>query len=164
MFLFSCCTASYRISDVSTMQQTISLTSLSRVISFKTTVDWHESHRFLKVEFPVNIHNDQAKFETQYGYVKRNTHANTTHDLAKFESCAHRWCDLSEAGYGVAILNNCKYGYAVHQNIIRLSLLRSPKKPDEHCDMGLHEFSYGFYCHEGGVRRGRVTEVAAGKK
>lgn len=92
--------------------------------------------RFLKVEFPVDIVNTEASYETQYGIIRRPTHYNTSWDMAKFEVCCHKWADLSENGYGVSILNDSKYGFATCGNMMRLSLLRAPKAPDAHADMG----------------------------
>lgn len=99
-------------------------------------VEWHEKWKFLKVEFPVDITNTEASYETQYGIIRRPTHYNTSWDMAKFEVCCHKWADLSENGYGVSILNDSKYGFATCGNMMRLSLLRSPKAPDAHADMG----------------------------
>ena len=105
-------------------------------IEMESEVEWHETMKFLKVEFPVNITNTEASYETQYGIIRRPTHYNTSWDMAKFEVCCHKWADLSEHGYGVSILNDSKYGFATCGNLMRLSLLRAPKAPDAHADMG----------------------------
>ncbi|HMC51532.1 MAG TPA: glycoside hydrolase family 38 C-terminal domain-containing protein, partial [Acidimicrobiales bacterium] len=97
----------------SSITQTMRLAAGSRRIEFHTEVDWHERHRFLKVAFPVAIHSSRATYEIQFGHLERPTHANTSWDVARFEVCAHRWADLGEPGYGVALLNDCKYGYDV---------------------------------------------------
>lgn len=94
------------------------------------------------------------------GLVRRPTHFNTSWDLAKFEVCAHKFGDLSEYGYGVALLNDGKYGYATHGNVMRLSLLRSPKCPDEECDMGYHYFRYALLPHKGTFMESNVVEEA----
>lgn len=85
----------------------------SRRIDFETVVDWHEEHRLLKAEFPVAVRSTRATYDIQFGYVERPTHANTSWDMARFEVVAHKWADLSDAGYGVSLLNNCKYGYSI---------------------------------------------------
>ena len=105
-------------------------------VEMASEVEWHEDKLFLKVEFPVDITNTEASYETQYGIIRRPTHYNTSWDMAKFEVCCHKWADLSEAGYGVSILNDSKYGFATAGNLMRLSLLRAPKAPDAHADMG----------------------------
>ena len=105
-------------------------------IEMENEIEWHETMKFLKVEFPVNITNTEASYETQYGIIRRPTHYNTSWDMAKFEVCCHKWADLSEHGYGVSILNDSKYGFATCGNLMRLSLLRAPKAPDAHADMG----------------------------
>jgi alpha-mannosidase len=145
----------------STMDQTMVLNPGSRRLDFVTEVDWHERHRFLKVAFPVDIHADRATFEIQFGHVSRPTHENTSWEQARFEVCAHRWADLSEAGYGVALLNDCKYGYDVRGNTLRLSLLRAPTAPDPECDQGLHRFTYALFPHAGDPFAGGVLEAAS---
>jgi alpha-mannosidase len=130
-----------RISEESWAKTTISLSATAddttAAVEIEAEVEWKESMKFLKVEFPVDIVNTEASYETQYGIVKRPTHYNTTWDMAKFEVCCHKWADLSEAGYGVSILNDSKYGFATVGNLMRLSLLRAPKAPDAHADMGM---------------------------
>ncbi len=82
-------------------------------MDFDTEVQWHETNRLLKVAFPVDVRSGRATYEIQYGHVERPTHANTSWDVARFEVCAHQWADLCEPGYGVALLNDCKYGYDI---------------------------------------------------
>ncbi|MDP1805684.1 MAG: glycoside hydrolase family 38 C-terminal domain-containing protein, partial [Acidimicrobiales bacterium] len=145
----------------STLEQTMVLDPGSRRLDFVTEVDWHERHRFLKVAFPVNVHSDRATFEIQFGHVSRPTHQNTSWEQARFEVCAHRWADLSETGYGVALLNDCKYGYDVRGDTLRLSLLRSPTAPDPECDQGRHRFTYALLPHAGDPFSGGVLEAAS---
>jgi alpha-mannosidase len=112
------------------------------------------------VAFPAAVHAANATYEIQHGHVQRPTHANTSWDEARFEVWAHRWADLSEPGYGVALLNDCKYGYDVRGHTLRLSLLRGPGYPDPDADRGVHRFSYALLPHTGDVRAGRVVEEA----
>jgi alpha-mannosidase len=142
----------------SRVTQTLSLSAGSNRLDFATTVDWHESRRLLKVAFPVDIRSHRATYEIQYGHVERPTHTNTSWDLARFEVCAQRWADLSEAGYGVALLNDCKYGYDIQGNVMRLSLLRAPGWPDPLADRGTHRFTYALLPHRGDLRDGGVVE------
>ena len=142
----------------SRLVQQIVLTAGSRRIDFVTEVDWQESRKLLKVAFPVDVHAAKATYEIQYGHVERPTHFNTSWDQARFEVCAHRWADLAEAGYGVALLNDCKYGYDVHGNVLRLSLLRAPCAPDPQADRGTQHFTYSLFPHPGDCRQGRVIE------
>jgi alpha-mannosidase len=143
----------------SRVTQTISLAAGSGRLDFVTTVDWHESRRLLKVAFPVDVRSQRATYEIQYGHVERSTHTNTSWDLARFEVCAQRWADLSEPGYGVALLNDCKYGYDIQSNVMRLSLLRAPGWPDPQADRGMQRFTYALLPHPGGLRDGRVVEA-----
>ena len=142
------------ISDKSWIRTTISLAASvdseqPSIIEVDAQVEWHETMRFLKVEFPTTVTNTEASYETQYGIVRRPTHYNTTWDMAKFEVCSHKWADLSEHGYGVSILNDSKYGFATCGNVMRLSLLRAPKAPDAHADMKRHHIRWAIMPHAG---------------
>lgn len=151
-----------KISETSNLEQHIVLTKFSKRLDFKTKVNWNENRRFLKVAFPTSINSpySQATFETQFGHLQRPTHRNTSWDWARFEVCAHKWADLSEYGFGLALLNDCKYGYAVEGNVMRLSLLRSPKAPDANCDIGTHEFTYSLMPHAGTFQEAGVIQEA----
>lgn len=142
-----------KISDSSWIKTTVSLSAalpaVPSYVEVAAEVEWHEDKKFLKVEFPVDVRNTEASYETQFGIVRRPTHYNTSWDMAKFEVCCHKWADLSEATYGVSILNDCKYGFATQGNVMRLSLLRAPKAPDGHADMGRHHFRYAIMPHSG---------------
>ncbi|KAJ2894567.1 Glycoside hydrolase, 38 vacuolar alpha mannosidase, partial [Coemansia aciculifera] len=99
-----------KVGKASSIRQWISLSAHSPRLDFDCDVDWHENRKCLKAAFTWDIHSDVATYETQFGVVQRPTHRNTTWDMAKFEVCAHRFADLSEYGYGVALLNDSKYG------------------------------------------------------
>jgi alpha-mannosidase len=144
----------------SSIVQHIILCAGSPRIDFDTDVEWQEEHKLLKVAFPVNVHSPRATYEIQFGNTERPTHFNTSWDIARFEVCAQRWADLSEGDYGVALLNDCKHGYDIHGNVMRLSLLRSPTAPDRTADRGHHEFVYSLLPHAGDFRKGCVIEQA----
>jgi alpha-mannosidase len=144
----------------STLEQRMVLDAGSRVLRFETDVDWQEEHRLLKVAFPVAVHSTRATYEIQFGHVERTTHANTSWDRARFEVCAHRWADLGEAGYGVALLNDCKFGYDILGSVMRLSLLRAPTHPDPTADRGRHRFTYALMPHPGDFREAGVIAAA----
>ncbi|MCD6289975.1 MAG: alpha-mannosidase [Anaerolineae bacterium] len=129
-------------------------------IDFVTRADWQEREVMLKVAFPVEVLADQAAFEIQFGAIQRPTHRNTSWDQEKFEVPAHRWADLSEAGYGVSLLNDCKYGYDVKGNVLRLTLLRGPEWPDPNADRGHHEFTYSLWPHAGSWQQGGTVRSA----
>ncbi len=134
-------------------------------IDFVTRADWQERQVLLKAAFPLAVRSPRATFEIQFGAVERPTHRNTSWEQEKFEVCGHRWADLSEPGYGVSLLNDCKYGYDVRDNVLRLTLLRGPEAPDPDADRGHHEFTYALYPHLGDwtagetVRRGWELNV-----
>lgn len=144
----------------SRLEQRIVLSAESRRIDFPTHVSWNESQKLLKVAFPVDIRAMNARYEIQYGNVERPTHTNTSWDVARFEVCAQKWADLSEPGYGVALLNDCKYGHDILGNVMALSLLRSSISPDPLADRGEHDFTYSLLPHLGDFREGRVIEEA----
>lgn len=129
-------------------------------VDFHTIVDWKEEHGLLKAHFPVDIFYNEAQFDIQYGNVRRATHKNTSWDVARFEVCAHKWADVSEASYGAAILNDCKYGYSVDENSIALTMLKSATNPDPTADQEMHEFTYALMPHEGDWRQAQVPERA----
>jgi alpha-mannosidase len=129
--------------------QRISLNHNSPRLDFDTSINWMERHTMLKVAFPVDILAPQATYEIQWGNVQRPTHRNTSWDWARFETCAQKWVDLSEGDYGVSLLNDCKYGHDIHDNVIRITLLRSPTMPDPMADFGEHQFKYSLYPHAG---------------
>jgi alpha-mannosidase len=129
--------------------QCLSLSYNSPRLDVETRIDWHERHILLKVAFPVDILSPTATNEIQWGNVQRPTHRNTSWDWARFETCAQKWVDLSEGNYGASLLNNSKYGHDIRDNIIRLSLLRSPTSPDPVADQGRHIFSYSLLPHTG---------------
>lgn len=145
----------------SSIFQKIILYADMRRIDFETRADWHEKKKLLKVAFPVDIRATEATYDIQYGNVKRPTHYNTSWDLARFEMVGHRFADLSEYGYGVALMNDCKYGYDVHENVLRLSLLRGATWPDPEADMGEHFFTYSLLPHTGDLAEGKVVREAA---
>ena len=130
------------------------------LVTFSTRVDWRETDKLLKAAFPVAVAARRATYEIQFGHIDRPTHWSTSWDKAKFEVPAHRWADLSEAGYGVALLNDCKFGYDIKDNVMRLSLLRAPTSPDPQADRGQQEFSYALYPHQGDFRDARVVQQA----
>ncbi|OAK93569.1 hypothetical protein IQ06DRAFT_287993 [Phaeosphaeriaceae sp. SRC1lsM3a] len=152
-----------KISDKSWIKTTLSLPAAvgnaPTAIEISADIEWHETMKFLKVEFPVDIVNTEASYETQFGIVRRPTHYNTTWDMAKFEVCVHKWADLSEATYGVSILNDSKFGFATQGNVMRLSLLRAPKAPDAHADMGHHTTRYAIFPHAGGLDHRTVRKA-----
>jgi alpha-mannosidase len=143
----------------SLLTQVIRLGARSHFVEFDTEVEWHEKNRLLKVAFPVNVRSLRATYEIQYGHVERPTHANTSWDVARFEVCAHKWADLSEPGYGVALLNDSKYGYDISGNVIRLSLLRAPTWPDPVADRGHHHFTYRLLPHSGDLRDAGIVDA-----
>jgi len=146
-----------KTTDSSTITQDISVYSNIPRIDFVTHVDWWEKHKLLKVAFPVQVLSPKATYEIQFGTIERPTHFNTSWDRAMFEVPAQKWADLSEGNYGVSLLNDCKYGHDTHDNVMRISLLRSPTSPDPHADEGEHDFTYSLYPHSGDWRFAQTT-------
>ncbi len=92
--------------------------------------------------------------------MKRPTHWNTSWDSARFESVGHQWADLSDRGYGVSLLNDCKYGYDIKDNVLRLSLIKCAIHPDFEADQGHHDFTYSLLPHEGDWLQGGTVPAA----
>jgi alpha-mannosidase len=143
----------------STLSQRVILTAGSRRIDFVTEVDWQENAKMLRTSFPLSVRAALATCEIQFGTIQRPTHTNTSWDLAKYEIPAHKWVDLSQRDYGVALLNDCKYGYHVSENTLDLNLLRSPHFPDPVADRAVHQFTYALYPHAGDHVEGGVTRA-----
>ncbi len=132
----------------STITQTIYLYENFDRIDFVNELDWQTEHIFLKTAFPFAINTSKAVCDIQFGNVERNTHTNTSWEQAKFEVCAHKYADVSDGGFGVALLNDCKYGYSIDGNEVSLTLLKCPTYPHKGCDKGRHTFIYSLYAHE----------------
>lgn len=133
--------------------QTVRIEPESAQITVNNVIDWHEQETILKAAFPIDVHADSALFETQYGHLRRATHENTSWDSARFEVCAHRWVQVSEPGFGAAVVNDSTYGHDVSRHLgpngssfstVRLSLLRGPRFPDPQTDQGQHTLTYAF--------------------
>lgn len=129
-------------------------------IDFISRVDWQERQMLLKVKFPLDIYGDKAAFDIQYGNVERMTHKNTSWDFARFEVCAHKWVDISEDGYGVSLLNDCKYGHDINEGDLRLTLIKSAIDPNENADREIHEFTYALYPHQGNWKSSGTVTMA----
>ncbi|HEY8719591.1 alpha-mannosidase [Pengzhenrongella sp.] len=136
-----------RAFGASTVSQLLTLDGDSRALDITTTVDWHEQQKLLKLAFPLDVHADRAASEIQFGHVYRPTHANTSWDAARFETCAHRWVHVGEPGFGVVVANDRTYGHDITRatrpdggttTLVRQSLLRAPLFPDPTADQGTH--------------------------
>ena len=145
----------------SVITQDVVLTAGSSRLDFVTRVEWgDESHVMLKVAFPVAVLSSRARYEIQYGNVQRPTHWNTARDLGRFEVAGQKWADLSEGDYGVALLNDCKYGHDTQGNVMRLTLLRATKSPDDKADINrTHHFTYSLLPHQGDYTNGVVRRA-----
>ena len=138
-------------------QDIIAYANLPRV-DIVSHIDWQEKYKILQASFPVNVLSTQASYEIAYGIVKRNTHSNTPAEKWKHEYAAHRFTDLSDDAYGVAILNDCKYGHNVIDNDMIITLLRNTDNPSRFRDTGEHDFAYSIFPHIGGLSAGRVVQ------
>lgn len=159
----------------STLTQEISLLDGSRRIDFKTHLKWRETATMLRTSFPVDILADEATYEIQYGFLRRPTHQNTSWDLARDEVAAQKWVDLSQEDYGVALLNDSKYGYKIKGNVLDLNLLRSvpytgprlvqdkdvaPGEPHHgFTDQCEHNFTYALLPHQGNHLQANVVKA-----
>jgi len=129
-------------------------------IDFKTHAAWVEQTYVVKAHFPLDVFHNDIRCDIQYGNVSRPTCKNTSWDVARFEVCAHKWVDISESDYGVALLNDCKYGHGATDDEINLTLIKTSHYPDESGDVGEHSFSYALFPHMGSWREGEVINEA----
>ena len=144
----------------STWKRLIRLFRLSRGIEVENVVDWREKHRLAKAEFSCNVLAREALCDIGAGFIRRETHKNTSWQQARFEVCHHKWCDLAETDGGIALLNDCKYGVGFDENKISLSLLRATIRPDPTSDMGLHRFCYMILPHAGDAVSAHINRIA----
>ncbi|OIV36426.1 alpha-mannosidase [Mangrovactinospora gilvigrisea] len=142
----------------STVRQRLVLAAGSHRLDIDTDVDWHERETILKAAFQLDVQADRSTSETQFGHLHRATHTNTSWEAAKFEICAHRWIQVAEPGYGVAVVNDSTYGHDVTRSrrdeadggdggittTVRLSLLRAPRFPDPHTDEDRHTLRFAL--------------------
>lgn len=155
--------AALRIEHVyqkSKIVQVISLQAGAKQVEFDSHVDWHERQSLLKAAFPFDLNSSELRSEILFGHVTRMTHANTSWDQAQYEASMHRWVDMSEANFGAALLNDCKYGYDAVEQTVRLSLLRGPIFPDPDADIGTHNFRYALMLHNGVSDIAQVVRAA----
>lgn len=144
----------------STINQKIYFYANSSRIDFETYVDWKEHQQLMKVEFPIAVNANEATYDIQFGNLTRPTHSNTSWDKAKFEVCAHKWADLSDGGFGVSLLNDCKYGYSIRNQVMTLSLIKSGIDPNPTTDQEEHWFTYSILPHEGSWKDGATVQQA----
>ena len=129
----------------SSITQHIGLSADARRVDFETEIDWHEQHTLLKAAFPTSVKTLKAQFDIQWGHVNRSTSRESSFDAARFEVAAHKWARLVDEELLVAVLNDCKYGYDVHDDTIRITLIKSSTSPDPEADQGKHLFTYSFF-------------------
>ena len=142
--------------------QTVRLDAGSRHLSVHLEVNWQLDRKLLKVAFPLAVRATEVTYEVAFGAVQRPTHYSSRADLARYEVPGHRWADMSEHGFGVAVLTDSKYGYSAFGNTLRISLLRAPRNPDPDADRGTHTFAYALLPHTGSWQdAGVVAEAAA---
>jgi alpha-mannosidase len=157
--LLEACILVERRFENAVIEQRYRLRAGSRRLDIETHIRWQGRRTLLRALFPLEIRSHEAWFETAFGAVARPTHRNTSWDSARFEVNAHRWADLSEAGYGVSLLNDGKYGHSIHKNLMGLTLLRSPVFPDPLAEEGEHHFTYSIYPHQGDWRGDTILEA-----
>jgi alpha-mannosidase len=140
-----------RTAGGSPVHQRVRLAIDGRSLEIETTVHWRERQKLLKLAFAFDVHADSAASEVQFGHIRRPTHANTSWDAARFETCGHRWVHVGEPGFGVTVANDRVYGHDITRQprpgggtstLVRESLLRAPLFPDPEADQGEHVFRH----------------------
>jgi len=150
----------WKLSDKCSVRQDMIFSAHSPLITFDTEMDWQEEHRFLKAAFDTSLHTDGVRNEIQFGYIRRSNHRSTDVEKGRFEICNHKYSDLSETSYGIALLNDCKYGLSVREGSMRLSLHKSGMRPDSVGDKGVHRCRYAILPHIGGFSAENVVRPA----
>lgn len=150
----------YAISGKSTVTQDMIFFADSAEVRFDTVMDWQDNHRFFKTAFDTSVRQEFARFDVQFGNVKRPTTRNNSVEKAKFEVLNHKYTDLSETRFGVAVLNDSKYGISVNGGKLRLSLHKGGLRPDFKGDRGVHHCVYSFLPHDSGFDAENVIRPA----
>lgn len=150
----------WEIGEGSHLQQDLVFHATTARVDFETELDWNERHRILKAVFATDLLAGSARHEIQYGHVERPTHLNRPYDRARFEVCNHKWTDLSENRFGLALLNDCKYGLGAKGGDLGLTLIKSGTHPDPRAEQGHHRFAYALLPHEGGFSAESVVRPA----
>lgn len=150
----------YALSAKSYIEQDMVFDAATPLIAFETMIDWHEEHRFLKTAFDTSILSDGVRNEIQFGHIRRSNHRSTSMEKARFEICNHKYSDLSEHSYGIALLNDCKYGLSVNGGSMHLSLHKGGTRPDRKGDKGRHFCRYAILPHTGGFGATSVIQPA----
>ena len=149
-----------RIGKASVLEQRISLDAGSRLLRFDTRVDWQETHRLLKVSFPINIKAHNMINDIQYGYVEHPLIPSDADEKNKFEVCNHRYSALADGSRGAALINDCKYGISAEGSELSLSLLRASMAPQIDMDKGTQVFSYALLLWEGSFAESDASRKA----
>ncbi len=149
----------YHFLDSTVTQKVCLYKNLPR-IDFVNHVDWKTHHVLLKVNFPVQVNTNRATYEIQYGNVERSTSNNNSWEVAQFETCGHKWTDLSENGLGISLLNDSKYGYGIKDGEMSLTLIKSGTYPNENADIGTHDFTYSIYPHNHRWQEANTVDMA----
>lgn len=150
----------YVLAGKSRLTQDTVFYSYKPEIVFESKLDFNDDHKFIRAEFDTNLAASSYKSEIQFGYIERPTTRNTSEEQAKYEVCNHKWTDLSEPRFGMALLNEGKYGVSVCGGRMGLSLLKSGKRPDVVGETGTKYFSYAILPHIGGFTAESVTQAA----
>ncbi|MDL2302157.1 glycosyl hydrolase-related protein [Lachnospiraceae bacterium OttesenSCG-928-D06] len=152
--------STYQLTTKSTLVQDMIFYADSPMVRFETLVDWNDHHRFLKAAFDTAICVNEVRHEIQFGHVKRTTTRNNDIEKAKFEVCAHKYSDISESRYGLALINDCKYGISTKDSSLHLSLHKGGNRPDYKGDLGTHYMEYALLPHNCGFSAEAVVKPA----
>ncbi len=150
----------WQLTKKSAVTQDIVFDAATPLVTFDTVMDWQEEHRFLKAAFDTALHCDGVRSEIQFGHIRRSNHRGTPVEKARFETCNHKYSDLSEQNFGVALLNDSKYGLSVEEGSMRLSLHKGGIRPDDQGDKGAHRCRYAILPHAGGFSAEAVVRPA----
>ncbi|MDE7372897.1 MAG: hypothetical protein K2N18_02430, partial [Clostridia bacterium] len=150
----------FKVSKKSTLTRDIVFDAFTSEIRFENKLDYQEDRSLVRVYFPTNLVTSTVKSEIQFGYIERSTYRNTSAAQAQFEVCNHRYSDLSENNFGIALLNDCKYGFACEEGTMSLTLMKNGVHPDKSGDKGVKYFTYSLLPHEGGFSAKNVVQPA----
>ena len=167
------CIRVYSTYNRSSLIQRFTLYKNEKILRVTADLHWHEQFKCLKINFPLAIEDGKVTYEIPFGNIVKSPDGH--------EEAMQRWFDLSgrHAGHsgriGMTIINDCKYSASVKDNMMSMTILRSPVAAHHYpyslqdseifdypfIDQGPQSFSYTMYPHSDSCSTSEATRLAS---